>query len=347
MAYVSVIIPTYNGLELLVAALECLTRQTWREFEVIVVDNDSTDGTIEVLARRFPDVRLVSLSSNRGFAAAVNSGIAAATGDIVVLLNNDTEPDPEWLAALVRAMEDHPEVGFCASKMLQLRAPHLIDSAGDQLGLFASQVGHGAPDGPAFAVERYVFSACAGAAAYRRSMLEDIGLFEERYFAYFEDVDLACRANLAGYRGLYVPDAVVLHWGSATANRMAERKFYLLMRNSLVLFFQYAPPRRLLWAPLVLVWPFICALSERKSVKLAGSAVRDFWRQRHQVLERRSVTRSTRQISWREFSARLAPPLTMAISDRAPATFAGRLILRLHRLFQPTTHFGESNVSRR
>ncbi len=313
MPRVSVVIPTWNGVELLAGALASLARQVFRDFEVLVVDNGSNDGTSELLVRNHPDVRRIRFEENRGFAVAVNAGIRAALGEIIVLMNNDTEADPAWLDALVAALDSHPEVGSCASKVLDFYDPTRIDSAGDQLGVFASPIGHGEPDGPEFAHPRYVLSACAGAAAYRRRVFDDIGLFDERYFAYFEDVDWGVRARFAGYRCLYVPDAVIYHRVSETARRVPSTAFYLRMRNSLFLFFQYMPLRRLLvWTPVVLVWPLVRAVSDRQPFRLAFRSVFDFLRQITAVVRVRRRIRGVRRVTWDDFRASLASPLARA-----------------------------------
>jgi GT2 family glycosyltransferase len=304
---VSVIIPTWNGAALLGHALESLTRQTFDDFEIVVVDNGSCDGTFEMLAREHPAARVVHLDDNRGFAQAVNVGISAGRGEIVVLMNNDTAAEPGWLEALVAAMDRHPEAGSVASRMLAFSDPGRIDSAGIQLGLYASQIGEGEPNGPWFAEPREVFAACAGAAAYRRRALDEVGLFDGRYFAYFEDVDLGARLQLAGWRCIYAPDAVIYHHGSATANRVPARKFYLLMRNSLILFFQFMPARRLAWSPAVLAWPFARAVLDRQPIGAAARAVLDFARDLPAVRARRAQAR--RRFT-PEYMARLAPPLT-------------------------------------
>lgn len=277
MARVSVVIPTWNGSELLDRALGSLQRQSWRDFEVVVVDNASADDTLAMLEREHPDVRVVRLPENRGFAAAVNEGIDASEGEIVALLNNDAEADPEWLARLVDASERHPGISSFASKMLDYHRRDVIDSAGDRLGVFASQRGHGMPDGPEYAEPREVLSPCAGAAAYRRDLFDDVGTFDEGYFAYFEDVDLGLRARLAGHRCLYVPDAVVYHHGSATARRISDRAFYLRSRNAMILGFRYLPVERLLaFGPLLVVWPLVRAVLDGQRMTTALRAVRDF-----------------------------------------------------------------------
>jgi GT2 family glycosyltransferase len=266
MTRVRVVIPTWNGVHLLGPALESLRRQTFRDFETVVVDSGSTDGTAELLGSEYPEVRLVRLAENRGFAAAVNAGIAAAASEIVVLMNNDTEADGDWLGSLVAALDANPEVGSCASRVLQYHARDTIDSAGDKLGLLADQIGHGRADGAWADEARYVLSACAAAAAYRRRLLQETGPFDERFSSYLEDVDLGVRAQLLGYKCLYVPGAVIYHVGSATAQRMKRLKLFLLLRNSLFLFFQYMPLRVILrWGAFMCAWPIGCAKASTRS----------------------------------------------------------------------------------
>jgi GT2 family glycosyltransferase len=310
MPRVSVVIPTWNGRELLAEALRSLDEQSFTDFEVVVVDNGSSDGTAEMVGSWHPPVRLVRLEDNRGFAEATNAGIKASAGEIVVLMNNDAIAHSEWLSSLVAALDANPRVGSVASKMLMYRDRARIDSAGDQLGIFASQIGHGQLDGPAFSVPRRVLSACAGAAAYRRSMLDDVGLLDERFFAYLEDVDLGIRAALAGYACLYVPDAVVYHYGSATSNKIPERKFLLLMRNSLFIFFQYMPlGRLLLWGLPVLLWPVVRARIVRVRYGLGLRCVLEFLRDLPSVVRRRREVSRGRRISRSEFRALLVGPL--------------------------------------
>lgn len=295
MPRVTVVIPTWDGAPLLREALRTLRAQTFLDFEVIAVDNGSTDDTMAMLRDAFPYVRAVALARNEGFAAAVNAGISAARGEIIVLMNNDVEATAGWLAALVDAFDRHPEVGACASKMLSWEEPGVIDSAGDRLGLFATSIGHGALDGPEYDEPCYVFSACAGAAAYRLTVLEQVGSFDERFFAYLEDVDIGARIQLAGWRCLYVPEAVVYHRGSATARRMPTMKTTLLMRNSLFIFFQYMPLSTLIvWGPAMVGWPLYRALRERRP-HLGLRALVGFLGSLPAILQRRrEVARSRR-----------------------------------------------------
>jgi len=314
VARVSVVIPTWNGADLLAHALRSLAGQSFRDFDVVVVDNASTDGTLTMLAHDHPRVHVVRMNENVGFAAAVNAGIRATNTEIVALLNNDTEAHPDWLASLVRTLDDDAEVGSCASKMLDFHDRTRIDSAGDRLGIFASQRGHGEADGPDFAEPVDVLSASAGAAAYRRSLFDEVGPFDERYFAYFEDVDLGVRARLAGWRCRYVPDAVVYHVGSASSRRMSERAFYLRSRNAMILGFQYLPARRLLlFGPLLALWPFVRAAADGQRLSTAWRALAAAWRQRHAIGARRRATLGRarkRPRAYRAYRKILARPLS-------------------------------------
>jgi GT2 family glycosyltransferase len=319
MPRVSVVIPTWNGRDMLLHALGALDRQDYRDFEVVVVDNASTDGTVAAVQEKHPAVRLIVLPTNVGFAAGVNAGIVASGSELVVLLNNDTEVEPGWLSALVDAFDRHPEVGMCASKVLLFHDRTRLDSAGDQLGLFPSQIGHGALDSPRFDQEREILSACAAAAAYRRSVFDTVGLFDERFFAYVEDVDLGVRAQLAGFRCLFVPGARVYHHASATSNRLPERKFQLIYRNSLIVFFQYMPRLRLLaFAPVMLTWPLIQSLTRGYSLKTWWWIVRGVMAEARGILARRSEVYRGARISRREFAAKLASPL--ARQARSPGS---------------------------
>jgi GT2 family glycosyltransferase len=275
---VSVVIPTWNQAGLLAAALRSLRAQAFGDFETVVVDNGSTDGTAAMLGRDFPEVRVVALPRNCGFAAATNAGLRAATGEILVCLNNDVECEPGWLAALVSALDRMPDVGAVASKMLDATRPGIIDSAGDSMSLVAWNVGRGERDGPRFNIGREILSPCAGAAAYRRAVFERVGWFDESYFAWFEDVDLGIRAQLAGFRCWYEPAAVVHHHGSATAATMSDRKLFLSVRNRLFLFFKTMPLRRLLgWGPLVLASPWLDPLLFGRPLRVTAKAWFAFW----------------------------------------------------------------------
>jgi GT2 family glycosyltransferase len=240
---VTVVIPNWNGERFLRLCLDSLRRQTFPNFETVVVDNGSSDGSLSLVKRDFPEVQALALEKNRGFSAAVNAGIGASGAELVALLNNDTEQDPGWLAALVRAADEHPEVGFFSSKLVDFHDRRLLDGAGDALRLsgLPYRLGHGEVDRGQFDHPGYVFSACGAAAMYRREMLDDVGLFDEDFVSYCEDGDLSFRAQLAGYRCLYVPDALVYHMGSASTGKRSATATRLGTRNSLSLLVKNLP----------------------------------------------------------------------------------------------------------
>ena len=253
---VTVVIPNWNGERFLSTCLGSLRRQSYEDFDVVLVDNGSTDGSVAFARDNFPEISVLPLPENLGFSAAVNAGILASETEHVALLNNDTETDPKWLEALVEAADSYPEAGFFASKLVDFADRRVLDGAGDVLrrsGL-PYRLGHGEPDGGRYDKTAFVFGACAGAAMYRRGMLDDVGLFDEDFFANCEDGDLSFRAQLAGYRCLYVPGSVVYHMGSATFGRRSATSTRLGTRNSLCLLVKNLP------APLVPGFlPFVLA----------------------------------------------------------------------------------------
>jgi GT2 family glycosyltransferase len=218
MPEISVVIANWNGAHLLPGCLDALRRQTWRDFETVVVDNGSADDSLALLARDYPEARVIALPENLGLAGGTNIGIRATTAPIVATLNNDTEADSRWLEELRAALHAHPEAGSAASKMLLFDRRDTLHAAGDfyRLDGIPGNRGVWEPDGPDYDRPTLVFGACAGAAAYRRAMLDDVGLFDESFFMYCEDVDLAFRAQLAGYRCVYAPTAIVYHMLSAS-----------------------------------------------------------------------------------------------------------------------------------
>ncbi len=222
MTMIDVIIPNYNGRELLPTCLDSLRAQTRRDFQVTVVDDASTDDSVALIRSRYPEVQVVQLPQNRGFAAAVNVALAQTDRPFVVLLNNDTEADPQWLAALIGALERWPQFAFAASKLRLFDRRHVLHSAGDFYRLNGEPGNRGVweVDRGQYDVFVEVFGPCAGAAAYRRSALEllatDGYVFDEELVMYCEDVDLNLRARRRGLRTIFVPTAVVYHRLSAS-----------------------------------------------------------------------------------------------------------------------------------
>lgn len=244
----AVIIVNWNGKEYLRVCLDSLRRQTHPNFEVIVVDNGSTDGSLEMLRETYPEVRVLALGRNYGFVVASNRGAALSDAEILVMLNNDTEAEPQWLEALCRALAEHPEAGSAASKMLLYDRRDTLHSAGDVLGpdYMPRNRGVWEKDEGQYDEDVWVFGPCGGAAAYRRSMWEQLGGFDERLFMYLEDVDLAWRAQNAGWKCIFVPEARVYHHLSATGGGVIAS--YYVGRNTILLHRRYLTPRQWLRA---------------------------------------------------------------------------------------------------
>lgn len=253
----TVVIPNWNTRRFLGTCLHSLRRQTFKEFETILVDSGSTDDSVSFVAENFPEVRIIALGTNRGFSGAVNEGIKASRTEFVALLNNDTEQAPGWLAALVEAADRHPEAGLFASKLVDFQDRRILDGAGDALrsnGL-PYRLGHREMDRGQYDKPTYVFGACAAAALYRRSLFGEIGLFDEDFFAYCEDGDVSFRAQLAGHRCLYVPEAIVYHIGGAsTGGKRSPTATRLGTRNGLLLLVKNLPtPLLARWLPSIVV----------------------------------------------------------------------------------------------
>ena len=218
--HASVIIPNYNGLRFLSVCLDALEAQTYPPSltEIIVVDDASTDGSVAFVRGHFPRVRVVEMARNCGLAAACNTGAAAAQGDLLVMLNNDTEAEPGWLAALAAAAQFHPRAGSIASKMLLFDRRDTLHSAGDLMGADGIPRNRGVwqRDEGQYDADVTVFGGCGGGVAYRREAWQAAGGFDERLFMYLEDVDLAWRLRLLGWEAVYAPEARLYHHLSAT-----------------------------------------------------------------------------------------------------------------------------------
>jgi GT2 family glycosyltransferase len=234
MPGVSVIIPTWNKAEFVANVLKTLAEQTLRPDEIIVVDNGSTDGTADLV--RAGGSRLVRLETNAGFAAAVNAGIRTANYEWLFILNNDVELDPDWLHhALSAAIKECAH--FATGKLLQAKHPERLDGAWDLVSRAgcAWRCGWNAPDGPAWNKRRAIQITSLTAALFHRSVFDQVGLLDERYESYYEDVDFGLRSALAGYTGVYEPMAVAKHFGSATLGEQSPRATYLVSRNQVLL----------------------------------------------------------------------------------------------------------------
>ncbi len=270
----SVVIPNWNGRRWLPRCLDGVARQELAPDEVIVVDNGSADGSLEYLRDEHPDVRVIALGTNTGFAHAANRGLQAARGEMVALVNTDVVLAPDWLRRIAAALREHPAAASVACKMLSLERPEMVYDAGDILRRDGAceQRGRFGPDDGRWDTSEEIFGACAGAALYRRDAVLTLGGFDERYFAYLEDVDLALRLRLAGWRCRYEP-AVALHAGEGSSHQLPGAHHYLVARNSLLLITKAFPPR---WLPLVAYrqasWAWSALRAHRLSTHLRGLA---------------------------------------------------------------------------
>ncbi|MHB1536945.1 MAG: glycosyltransferase family 2 protein [Solirubrobacteraceae bacterium] len=268
---VTVAIPTYDGRELLEIALPSLAAQSYRAIDLLIVDDCSNDDTVRWLRSAWPDARVVALDPKVGVTAALNVCVREARSELLMLLNNDVELEPDCIEKLVEALDAHPEACAAVPKLLDFHDRGVIDGAGDiytWTGL-PGRRGHGERDVGQYDEPEEVFGACAGAALYRREAFERIGGFDESFFAYYEDADWSWRAQLAGLRCRYVPSAVVYHMGSATLGRKpSEFTRRQLWRNGLWLIAKDLPATQLLrHAPELLVgqaWHLWVALRTRR-----------------------------------------------------------------------------------
>jgi len=296
---VSVVIPNWNGREFIPTCLSSLRNQVYGDFELVLVDNHSTDDSVALARETYPEAKIIRLEENYGFAKAMNAGIRASDGEYVACLNNDTEASPQWLCELVACMERHPQAAAIASKMLDQRNPRLIDGAGDVMTRYlrAYPRGRGEEDAGQYDEEIEVFGASGGASLWRAEVLGELELFDEDLFAYYEDVDLSFRARLAGYECWYAPRAVVLHAGGGTSTRGADEfTHYHAVRNRWNVIVKNAPPG-LLWRNahrivVAEIFSVVRAIRERR-VRFVLSAYRDVlhrlpaWRRRRRVIQAR------------------------------------------------------------
>lgn len=309
----SIVIPHWNGKQFLQTCLDALRQQTYPDLEVIIVDNHSQDGSQAYIRENYPEVQLIELPENRGFTGACNTGITAATGEFICLLNNDTEVDPHWAAAVVAGFERHAQAGSVASRMMLFDQRDHFHTAGDfyrvngqpgNRGVWQLDVGQ-------YDREEYVFSACGGSATYRRRMLDEIGLLDDDFYFSGEDVDLGWRAQLAGYRCVYIPDAIVYHKVSATGGGVTSS--YYDGRNMLYILFKDYPAalwRKYGWQILKnqgrLAWDALQAWQgEAARARLRGMAAALLHSPK--ILRKRRATQATRRVTLAYLESILTP----------------------------------------
>lgn len=243
MAEVSIIIPNYNGANFIKECIDSLKAQEYKDFEIIMVDNDSRDWSVEIVERDFPEVRIKKLDQNYGFSRAVNEGLRMSEAPFVILLNSDTKVEPGFTGALLSTIKKDDRIFSVASKMIQMKRPDKLDGAGDLYSAFGWAYARGKGRSSAgYTKYAKVFAACGGAAIYRRSILDEIGWFDEFHFAYLEDTDIGYRARIMGYKNIYCPEAVVYHVGSGvTGSRYNDFKIRISARNNMYVIMKNMP----------------------------------------------------------------------------------------------------------
>lgn len=259
MSKITVVIPNYKGIDYIEDCLRSVYKSSV-PVEVILVDNASKDGSLEIVRGRFPQVQVIAFEENKGFSVAVNEGIRAARTEYVLLLNNDTVVEEKMAEYLEKTLDQYPDVFSVTPKMVNLRRPDRLDGTGD----FYCALGWAFARGKDEPVDSWqkpgrVFSSCGGCALYRREMFRQIGLFDENHFAYLEDIDIGYRANLCGYRNRYVPEAVMYHAGSASSgSRHNEFKVRLSAQNSVYLVYKNMPVFQVAFNLPFLVAGYLC-----------------------------------------------------------------------------------------
>ncbi len=235
---VSIVVPNWNGMRFVGMCLDSLAQLDFEGHEVIVVDNGSVDGSREMIEKQYPWVRLLKMPDNMGFAIACNEGIKASNAEYIVLLNNDIEVTSDWLKELYEGMERYPECGMGTTKMMFLDNRDVFYNTGDLFHSWSAGGGRGQgeKDTGQYEEEDYVFGACAGAGIYRREFFKQVGLFDEDFFIFAEDVDINMRGQLKGLKAVYLPKAKVFHIGTATVGLYSDRYVYLCKRNDIWVF---------------------------------------------------------------------------------------------------------------
>jgi GT2 family glycosyltransferase len=315
---ISVIILNWNGIHHLESCLDALSAQTYSPVEVIVVDNGSTDGSLEWVRTHFPGARLIENGKNLGFGGGTNVGILAARGKYVMILNNDTRLDPGCVDALKESIEKDKKYGACASKILLQEEGDRIDAAGIVICPDGLSIGRGRLEkSDLYDREMEVFFASGCACLYRREMLEDIGLFDEDFFAYAEDTDMGWRARLAGWRCIYSPKAVVFHLHSASSGPYSHLKAYLVERNRIWVAVKNFPVPLLIVGQCFALWRYLwqaygaftgkgaagrftTEFSKMDLVKILVKVYLSIWKSLPRLLRKRKMIQSRKRIPNRE-----------------------------------------------
>lgn len=249
---VSIIIVNWNGLKHLRPCLASVVASEYRHFEIIIVDNGSTDGSLDFIREQMPSIRLIENRRNLGYSAGNNQGFALAKGEYIAALNNDTVVEPAWLNDPIKYFNNDPQLGVVGCRLMDSNKPGYIDGLFHvvkfDLGLLPYAVGQKFDNAnPRMSRPGFVISVHGGAAIYRKKMLDELKGFDETYWAYYEEGDLCMRAFFHGWKCLYAPSAIVYHKGAASFNRTSEKYLYLLARNRLLFIFRNYPISLIIW----------------------------------------------------------------------------------------------------
>jgi GT2 family glycosyltransferase len=317
---VSVIIVNYNGEKYLEETILSLYNQTYPNIEIIVVDNNSKDGSIEILNKHLDRVKVIENKTNLGFAKGNNIGMEQSKGDYIALLNNDAVADPNWLKNIVDFMEQNPDVGSCGCKIISYYNRNIMDSAGLVISRDGMSRGRGREEPINFYnnnEEILIPSGCA--ALYRRIALDEVGLFDEDFFCYCEDTDLGLRLQLYGWKSFYIANSLVYHRYSSTSGKYSPFKAYLVERNHYWVVLKNYPAFFLFLNPFYTLNRYIFQLkslirNEGATSEFASSISKfqlistvlkahfDVWRSFPRSLKKRKIIQRQRSVSLREFN---------------------------------------------
>jgi hypothetical protein len=312
---VSIVIPHFNGEEILERCLTSLASTAYANTEIIVVDNGSSDDSAGAAARRHPEIRVIRNPENLGYAGGCHSGLPQANGSYVVFLNNDTEVDPQWLSVLVAAAESDPRIAACQPKLLSISNKNVFDyagAAGGEIDIFGYPFCRGRifftceKDEGQYDAGGDVFWASGAALFLRKSALEQVGGFDEDFFAHMEEIDLCWRLHLAGWRVVAVPQARVYHHAGATLRPESYQKLFRNHRNNLVMILKNYQPKNLLWIVPIRIFfeltTLLYALLRRDwvRVKAVVAALIFIITNAKRIRQRRKAAQGSRQLPDRE-----------------------------------------------
>jgi GT2 family glycosyltransferase len=315
---ISIVVLNWNGKQVIEKCLTSIQGQTYHPLEIILVDNASTDGSVELIKKNFSNIKLIVNETNLGFAGGNNIGIRASRGRYIMILNNDTRLDPKCIEELKRGIEKDERVGACASKILLENEEDLLDAAGIVIYPDGLSIGRGRLEkGNRYDEETEVFGGSGCACLYRREMLEDIGLYDEDFFAYADDTDLGWRAQLANWKCLYNPRAIVYHFHSASSGTYSPLKAFLVERNRIWVSIKNFPLSLIILGQFFTLWRYLFqaygalfgkgaagrftkGFSKIKLVKILAEIYLSFGKSFPVMLKKRKAVQDKKRISNRE-----------------------------------------------